>query len=109
MRQLLSGSSIPIPDGVTVEVKARKVRVKGPRGEHLDGQGRSHFACAGTTVPPRQRCHVESDSARDAALGSAPEAGVQLWKRMHDGRRTAAWGEPGHGQSPWATGPRGCN
>ena len=33
MKQLISSKTITIPDGVTVEVKARKVRVKGPRGE----------------------------------------------------------------------------
>jgi large subunit ribosomal protein L9e len=32
MKQLLSNGDVVIPDGVTVEVKARQVRVKGPRG-----------------------------------------------------------------------------
>lgn len=34
MKQLISSRQITIPDGVTVEVKARKVRVKGPRGKY---------------------------------------------------------------------------
>ncbi len=33
MKQLVSSRTIDIPDGVQIEVKARKVRVKGPRGE----------------------------------------------------------------------------
>ena len=33
MKQLLSHRSLVIPDGVEIVVKARKVRVKGPRGE----------------------------------------------------------------------------
>ena len=33
MKQLVSSRNITIPEGVTVEVKARQVRVKGPRGE----------------------------------------------------------------------------
>ena len=32
MKQLISNGDVVIPDGVTVEVKARQVRVKGPRG-----------------------------------------------------------------------------
>lgn len=32
MKKLFSSNSVVIPEGVTVEVKARKVRVKGPRG-----------------------------------------------------------------------------
>lgn len=35
MRQLISTRTIAIPSGVTVEVKARKVVVKGPRGTYL--------------------------------------------------------------------------
>ena len=34
MKLLVSSRTITIPEGVTVEVKARSVRVKGPRGEH---------------------------------------------------------------------------
>jgi ribosomal protein L6P/L9E len=33
MKQLISTNSLAIPEGVDVEVKARQVRVKGPRGE----------------------------------------------------------------------------
>jgi len=32
MKQLIANGDVVIPDGVTVEVKARQVRVKGPRG-----------------------------------------------------------------------------
>jgi len=32
MKQLISSRTLDIPDGVSVEVKARKVRVKGSRG-----------------------------------------------------------------------------
>jgi len=35
MKQLVSSRTITIPEGVSVEVKARKVRVKGPRGEFI--------------------------------------------------------------------------
>ncbi len=35
MKQLVSSRTIDIPSGVEIEVKARKVRVKGPRGESL--------------------------------------------------------------------------
>lgn len=35
MKQLISTREIEIPSSVTIEVKARKVRVKGPRGEYL--------------------------------------------------------------------------
>lgn len=34
MKQLITSRILDIPEGVTVEVKARKVRVKGPRGEY---------------------------------------------------------------------------
>lgn len=33
MKLLVSSRNIAIPEGVDVEVKARKVRVKGPRGK----------------------------------------------------------------------------
>jgi large subunit ribosomal protein L9e len=33
MKLLVSSRTITIPEGVSVEVKARSVRVKGPRGE----------------------------------------------------------------------------
>lgn len=33
MKQLISSRTLVIPEGVSVEVKARRVRVKGPRGE----------------------------------------------------------------------------
>jgi hypothetical protein len=33
MKQLIASRTLAIPDGVSIEVKARKVRVKGPRGE----------------------------------------------------------------------------
>lgn len=33
MKALLTTRDLDIPEGVSVEVKARKVRVKGPRGE----------------------------------------------------------------------------
>lgn len=33
MKQLVASRTLAIPDGVSIEVKARKVRVKGPRGE----------------------------------------------------------------------------
>ncbi|GLI59105.1 hypothetical protein VaNZ11_000936, partial [Volvox africanus] len=32
MKQLLSSRTLPIPDGISIEVKGRAVRVKGPRG-----------------------------------------------------------------------------
>lgn len=32
MRQIISSRAIEIPEGVTVEVKARRVTVTGPRG-----------------------------------------------------------------------------
>jgi len=32
MKQLIATKTLPLPEGVTVEVKARKIRVKGPRG-----------------------------------------------------------------------------
>lgn len=33
MKQLVASRTLAIPDDVSIEVKARKVRVKGPRGE----------------------------------------------------------------------------
>jgi large subunit ribosomal protein L9e len=33
MKQLVASRTLVIPEGISVEVKARKVRVKGPRGE----------------------------------------------------------------------------
>jgi large subunit ribosomal protein L9e len=33
MRLLVASRTLAIPEGVTIEVKARSVRVKGPRGE----------------------------------------------------------------------------
>ncbi len=35
MKQLVASRTLAIPDGVSIEVKARKVRVKGPRGESV--------------------------------------------------------------------------
>ena len=36
MKQIIAGNTVEIPEGVKIEVKARQVRVKGPRGEwHL--------------------------------------------------------------------------
>ncbi len=35
MKQLVSTRVISIPAGVEIEVKARKVRVKGPRGKYI--------------------------------------------------------------------------
>ena len=32
MKQIIASRTVDIPEGVTMEVKARKVRVKGPRG-----------------------------------------------------------------------------
>ncbi|EFJ42001.1 component of cytosolic 80S ribosome and 60S large subunit [Volvox carteri f. nagariensis] len=32
MKQLLSSRTLPVPDGISIEVKGRAVRVKGPRG-----------------------------------------------------------------------------
>jgi large subunit ribosomal protein L9e len=32
MKQICQTRDITIPEGVTIEIKARKVRVKGPRG-----------------------------------------------------------------------------
>lgn len=34
MKQVIATRLVDIPDEVTFEVRARKVRVKGPRGEH---------------------------------------------------------------------------
>lgn len=36
MKLLHSSRTVEVPEGITLEVKARQVRVKGPRGE-LDG------------------------------------------------------------------------
>ena len=37
MKQIIASRTVDIPEGITMEVKARKVRVKGPRGaaQHL--------------------------------------------------------------------------
>jgi len=32
MKQIIASKTVDFPEGITVEVKARKVRVKGPRG-----------------------------------------------------------------------------
>merc|ERR1740125_27654 len=32
MKELIKSDTVPIPEGVTVDIKARQVRVKGPRG-----------------------------------------------------------------------------
>lgn len=32
MKQIIASRTVDIPEGITFEVKARKVRVKGPRG-----------------------------------------------------------------------------
>ena len=32
MKQIIASRTVDIPEGITMEVKARKVRVKGPRG-----------------------------------------------------------------------------
>lgn len=33
MKLVVASKEVAIPEGITVEVKARKIRVKGPRGE----------------------------------------------------------------------------
>jgi len=35
MKQVVASQVLEVPDSVTIEVKARKVRVKGARGEFL--------------------------------------------------------------------------
>ena len=42
MKQLVASRTIDIPAGVEIEVKARKVRVKGPRGESKSYEGLLH-------------------------------------------------------------------
>lgn len=46
MKLLHSTRTVDIPEGLSIEVKARQVRVKGPRGEHLV-QHLSSAVCAG--------------------------------------------------------------
>ena len=40
MKLLHSTREVVVPEGLSLEVKARQVRVKGPRGEHIRGQAR---------------------------------------------------------------------
>ena len=37
VRTLVVEGTVPIPSGVTVEIKSRKVTVTGPRGTYSDG------------------------------------------------------------------------
>lgn len=82
MKQLLTTRDITIPEGVTVEVKARKVRVKGPRGECLERgakHGARHAAGAG----------LRGAASRAAAIGCL-DAAVQA-ARMAASGRPGAW------------------
>jgi ribosomal protein L6P/L9E len=38
MKLLHSTREVVVPEGLSLEVKARQVRVKGPRGEHIRSQ-----------------------------------------------------------------------
>lgn len=40
MKLLASKRAVEIPEGLTIEVKGRQVRVKGPRGANLSPAGR---------------------------------------------------------------------
>ncbi len=44
MKQIIASRTLPLPEGVEVQVKARKIRVKGPRGE-CRTQGASLLGC----------------------------------------------------------------
>lgn len=59
MKLIHSTRSVAIPEDVSIEVKARKVRVKGPRGAFfwLEGPGRFFLRCDRRSRPPRARTH----------------------------------------------------
>ena len=43
MKQIVASRTVDIPEGITLEVKARKVRVKGPRGAPGLGEAAAGF------------------------------------------------------------------
>ncbi len=43
MKQIISQRELDIPEGITVEVKGRNVRVKGPRGAFRDAHFYRHL------------------------------------------------------------------
>jgi ribosomal protein L6P/L9E len=52
MKQLVASKVVDIPSDVTFEVKARKVRVKGPRGEMM------HSSSVGGLIEGRWKCAI---------------------------------------------------
>ena len=51
MKQLIAQHELEVPEGISVEVKGRRVRVKGPRGMHAPPHPSQPIS-----LPPRLRC-----------------------------------------------------
>ena len=100
MKQLVASRTLVIPEGVSVEVKARKVRVKGARGEYLvqdaskrswDSQGRRtprrrHAACSPlprseTRAAPTEDTAAISRVQRCSGPDGASEMSRLCWQR----------------------------
>ena len=118
MKQLISSRTLVIPDEVSIEVKARRVRVKGPRGECRRGampaergQGaRCHaMPCSGLQRAAEGRCRL------GRAVGCGGRRVAQREHRRRTGRGAARAGQrqrrqsrsTTHGQAAWSR-LKGC-
>lgn len=64
MKLVVASKDVTIPEGVKIEVKARKIRVKGPRGErHSDSRMTTADTSQQTEVTSSQLCLLTPHSS----------------------------------------------
>ena len=97
MRLLVASRTLVIPDGVTIEVKARSVRVKGPRGE-CQGRWKLRRRRRGRLLSARNFDARDGGAARGAA--GPPRRPTHRLGRLERGRSLLR--DPGAPLSPAA-------